>query len=311
MLLLNKMMNVLINRYIWEIIPNNLNEKQMKQIFNLYFLVVLTSLAVSCSSSSDSDGDGPAANSGSLTVDGTSLTITSKFAQRGDNTLAISALASDDSSLELTFDSFGNLRTAIYDDNMFNRYQSYRNFNSNYFTFSLLSVNASNKTVSVSYSGKVYLNEDDLTSSFKTISGSFNLTYVEQTPIISGLGLSCKIAGTDWYETSFWDNGFDNVDRKFISSDANMIAMKFASEDITPGVYNFTPVSQNAFQLAKFNTTTLEYDFYDCTGTFTVTSNTAYPLYSIVEGTFSFTATNSSNPAQQIAVTNGVFKTNI
>ncbi len=285
----------------------------MKQIFKLYFFVVLTSLTVSCSSSSDSDGDSaPAANSGSLTVDGTSLTITSKFAQRGDNSLAISALASDGSTLELTFNSFGNLQKAIYDDNTFNSYQSYRNFNSNYFTFNLVSIDPSNKTVNVSYSGKVYQNEDDLTSSFKTISGSFNLTYVEQTPSISGLGLSCKIAGANWYETSFWDNGFfGDVDRKFISSDANLIAMKFASEGITAGTYNFTPTSANAFQLAKFNTTTLEYDFYNCTGSFTVTSNSEINFITIVQGTFSFTAVNPSNPAQQITVTNGVFKTNI
>lgn len=283
----------------------------MKQIFKLYFFVVFSSLAVSCSSS-DSDSSGSADNSGTLTVNGTSVTITDKIAQRADNTLAISANADDGSSLQLTFDSFGNLDTANYYDSEGNDYNSYKHFNSNYFNFNLLSVNATNKTVKVSYSGKVYLNDEDLTSSYKTIGGSFNLTYILQTPIISGIGISCKIAGTDWHETTSWDNGFfGDVDRKFISSDANLIVMKFASEGITPGTYIFNPASANAFQLAKYNTTTLEYDYYECTGSFTVTSNTDYFSYSIVEGTFSFTAINPLNPSQEITVSNGVFKTNI
>ncbi len=284
----------------------------MKQIFKVYLFVVLTSLAVSCSSSSDSDGDSIPANSGSLSVNGTSVTLSNNLAQRSENTLAITADAEDGSSLQFTFNSFGNLDSANYYDAEGNSYYSYKHFNSNYFTFNLLSIDAANKTVKVSYSGKVYRENEDLNSSFKTISGSFNLTYIEQTPIVTGLGLSCNIAGNNWYETSFWDNGFfGDLDRKFISSDANMIAMKFASEGITPGTYNFTPTSANAIQLAKYNTTTLEYDFYNCTGTFTVTSNGAVSFATIVQGTFNFTATNPSNPSQQIVVSNGIFKTNI
>ncbi|GGD19706.1 hypothetical protein GCM10011343_07800 [Flavobacterium orientale] len=244
-------------------------------------------------------------------VNGSAVTITNAAAMRVENTLAIVASASNGSFMDLSFDKFGNLGEIRYFDAEFNSKQNFQHFKSNYFTFELISINESQKKVKVSFSGNLYENNNDLSSPSITVSGSFDLPYTIQTSNIPGLGLSCKIAGNDWYETEFWDNGFWSVDRKFISDDENMIIMKFTDEEIQTGNYNFSTSSGNLIQLAKYDVATNTYIEYDTVGSLTISSNTEFSkLIRIVEGTFSFTATNPTNPSDQIQVTNGVFKTN-
>jgi len=286
--------------------PNQIIKK-MKKIKLLSFLF-LTILITSCSSDSDSGDSTP---SSSFVVNGSNVSITSATAVRAENTLQIIAYASDGTSMDLTFDKFGNLGAIRYFDADFNSKQNFQHFKENYFTFNLISINESQKKVKVSFSGNLYEEEDDLNSASITVSGSFDLPYIEQTPLVSGLGLSCKIAGTDWYNVEFWDNGWWSVDRKFISDDEYMIIMKFTDEAIQPGNYNFTTSSENGLQLAKYDTETNTYIEYNAVGSLTISSNSEFsPLISIVEGTFSFTATNPYNPSDQIQVTNGSFKTN-
>lgn len=286
--------------------PNQIIKK-MKTIKLLSFLF-LSILITSCSSEDDSGDSTP---SSSFIVNGSNITLTSATALRVENTLQIVASASDGSSMDLTFDKFGNLGEVRYFDAEFNSNENFQHFKANYFTFNLISINETQKKVEVSFSGNLYEEEDDLNSASIVVSGSFNLPYTEQTPTISGLGLSCKIAGTDWYDVEFWDNGFWSVDRKFISDDEYMIIMKFTDEAIQPGSYNFTTSSENGIQLAKYDTETNTYIEYNAVGTLTISSNSEFsPLISVVDGTFSFTATNPSNPSDQIQVTNGTFKTN-
>jgi hypothetical protein len=275
----------------------------MKKIKLLSF-VFLTALLISCSS----DSSGESSVSSALTVNGNNVTLGAVVAQKSEESLLIYSTASDGSSIQIGFNKYGNLESVIYDDQNFNSFYNYQYFKSNYFDFDLISLNESNNSVKISYSGTLYSNENDLESDSISISGSFNVNYINQTPLIEGLGLSCKISGQNWYETDFWDNGFSNVDRKFINDDDKMIVMNFEDESIEPGTYTFNGSNANKISLAKFNTTTKEYDSYDTNGTVTITSNTIVSgVVRVIEGTFSFTATNGSST---IEVTNGAFKTN-
>lgn len=270
------------------------------KFISIFILAGLTSC------SSDSSGESSVSNA--LTVNGNTVTLGTVIAQKSEETLFIYASASDGSSIQIGFNKYGNLESVIYDDQNFNSFYNYQYFKSNYFDFDLISINESNNSVKISYSGNLYSNENDLESDSVSISGSFNVNYINQTPLIEGLGLSCKIGGQNWYETDFWDNGFSNVDRKFINDDDKMIIMNFEDESIEPGTYTFNGSNVNKLSLAKFNTTTKEYDSYDTSGTVTITSNTIVSgVVRVIEGTFSFTATNGSNT---IEVTNGTFKTN-
>ncbi|MBN8566698.1 MAG: hypothetical protein J0M25_08205 [Flavobacteriales bacterium] len=273
------------------------------KILKFILIFVLAGLT-SCSS----DSSGGSSVSNALTVNGTTVTLGTVIAQKSEESLFIYASASDGSSIQIGFNKYGNLESVIYDDQNFNSFYNYQYFKSNYFDFDLISINESNNSVKISYSGILYSNENDLESNSVSISGSFNVNYINQTPLIEGLGLSCKIGGQNWYETDFWDNGFSNVDRKFISDDDKMIIMNFEDESIEPGTYTFNGSNVNKLSLAKFNTTTKEYDSYNTSGTVTITSNTIVSgVVRVIEGTFSFTATNGSNT---IEVTNGTFKTN-
>lgn len=273
------------------------------KILKFILIFVLAGLT-SCSS----DSSGGSSVSNALTVNGTTVTLGTVIAQKSEESLFIYATASDGSSIQIGFNKYGNLESVIYDDQNFNSFYNYQYFKSNYFDFDLISINESNNSVKISYSGTLYSNENDLESNSVSISGSFNVNYINQTPLIEGLGLSCKIGGQNWYETDFWDNGFSNVDRKFISDDDKMIIMNFEDESIEPGTYTFNGSNVNKLSLAKFNTTTKEYDSYNTSGTVTITSNTIVSgVVRVIEGTFSFTATNGSNT---IEVTNGTFKTN-
>lgn len=273
--------------------------------FILFFAV--TAILGSCSSDSGSGGTTP----DSLEINGTVVTISSSSAQKSENSMAIIAEVSDGTSVEVTFNKFGNLERISFEDANFNTYRNFQYFKSNYFNFELVSLNESSKRVKVTFSGTLYADENNLSSSTKEISGSFDLPYIDQTPLIAGLGLKCKIAGNDWYETDTWDNGFGNVDRKFISDDEYMIIMKFEDEEIATGTYNFASNTINRFQLAKYNTSTHQYDEYNTAGTLAITTN-SMPFFNIrvIEGTFSFVATNPSNTSQEIQITNGTFKNN-
>ena len=219
--------------------------------------------------------------------------------------------AADGSTIQLEFNKFGNLGRVSYWDPAFNTYTNFQYYKAHYFNFNLISVNESTHKVKVSFSGTLYNDETDLNSDSVVVNGSFDLPYIEHTPTIAGLGLNCKIAGSDWIETDFWDNGWNNVDRKYLSDDDKMIIMRLEDEYIAPGTYNFTTASVNKIQLAKYSTTTNEYTEYNASGTLTITSNSEPIIgFRIIEGTYSFTATNPSNPSDQIQVTNGTFKTN-
>lgn len=278
------------------------------KFLKITFCFLLVSSIISCSSDG---GSSSAADSFNLVYNGTNINITEMVAQKSENSLVVYGTADNGMGVQIEFNKFGNLgRISVFNltDETFVDKDNYEYFKSNYFNFDLTSINESSERVKGNFSGTVYEDETDMTTSTAEISGNFDLKYIVQTPVISGIETYCKIGGSDWYGTDLWDNGWWSIDRKVISDDNKILAFEFEDEMIETGTYNFTPSSVNKVYLGVFNTTTKTYDYYNCSGTLNITGNTDTTIGSLIEGTFSFTATNPSNTSQQIQVTNGKFK---
>lgn len=287
----------------------------MKKIKLLSF-VFLIALLTSCSSD-DGNGD----NSGPFTqffehsFEGQEINITQWQAVKSENNLEVLGTSPDGSSISVSFNKFGNVNdisttSAISSSDpwMF----SYYNYSSNYIDFELVSIDEVNKRVEVNYSGKVYEDAYNITSSFSNIEGSFHVNYVEATPQLSGLQFTAKLQGQDWHSvksvTSRIGSGLNDYSLQHASDDEYVLSLKFNHETTNEGVYNFSSSAEsNKVVLLKYNTTSHEYIEYECAGTLDLTEKTSLGFFYLVEGTFSFTATNPDDNTQ-IQVTNGVFK---
>lgn len=289
----------------------------MKKL-QLFAFVCIAALAISCSSD---DGGGSTGGtfepSFEYTFDGSPLDITVSQGSKSGNSMLVVAGDSEGNSIQFQFDKFGNLGSVSATPSDFEMpdYNSHKNYSGHYFTFNLLEINESNKTVKASFSGKLYEDEEDLNSDFKEVSGSFWVKYTEVTPQVAGLEVSAKINGNDWYSTnSFTSNGTGGGDTFIIhelSDDEYKIMLGFDDSDMTPGVRNFTPSTQTIYAtVAKYNLQTKVYETYNATGTIEITDVEASGFISIVSGTYSFTTVNPDNSSQTITVTNGKFKTN-
>lgn len=280
---------------------------------NIFATFLLTFLLFSCSNSENSNSSGQSQNVVTFTSNSVAKTVTNFQAQKSENTLVITAITSDGYGLEINFNKFGDLnKVSAYNLMGTESHTSYINFTSNYFTFNLTSIDESNKIVKGNFSGRLYEDEYDLTSPFVTVSGNFDVVYTEVTPAVPNLECYAKIAGQDWYSTKgYQNNGFSANDfiMQNLSDDDVLISMGFNSTNNGPGVYNFTPSSTTNFvRFSKFNTTTLEYDLYNCTGSMTVVSKTPALVGYIIDVNYSLTAVNPANPSQSIQITNGHYK---
>ncbi len=286
----------------------------MKSLQSFVLLFVFAALFTSCSSDS---GSGGGENSFTYVYDGNNVNLTDIQAQKSENSLVVSGVAADGQAIEFTFNKFGNLGTvssfSVSSFDFIDTY-SYMNYCGHYFTFNLISIDEANKRVHVTFSGDLYEDGYDLDTNSVPVSGEFDLTYTDVTPAVPGLEVYCKIAGADWYATnSSMHNGnsFDDFILDYSSDDENSIYLGFDSSNNGPGTYNFTAASTTNFaKLVKFNPSTQDFTEYNCAGTVTVTSKTSAGFVGYyLEGTYSFTATNPSNSAQVVQVTNGRFKT--
>lgn len=283
----------------------------MKKITQIIAFLSISLFVASCSSDGDGDGGssgGP--NNSNFKLNGTTIALTDVGAQKSENTLFIYATTEDETDIELLFNKFGNLEriTVATMEPNYTDYYNYKHFNSNYFDFNLISINENTKRVKVSFSGKLYEESDDLNSESITVSGSFEVNYVDVEPLDAGFGTFCKIGGNNWYSTDGWDEGWFNVNKKVISDNEDMLTFRFEEASIPVGNYVFTPTSANRVTLSKFDTTTKTYVDYDCTGSFNIQSNLSGLNFRTIEGTFSFTAVHPTNSSQTIQVTNGTFK---
>lgn len=275
---------------------------------SLFLMIGLVSCSSDSSSSSSSSSN--ANNTGQYSVNGTAATISTTTAQISENFIAITATTSGSDQLQLQFNKFGDLTAVYLDQADGSSYTNYNYYTSNFFNFNLESYDESTRRVKVNFSGKLYFNNRDLTSEYKVVSGSFDAICIQRTPLVAGLDVQCKINGNQWYKTSGDYSESDIALTNWYSDDAFKVSTTINGS--TPvGTYTFSPTSTQKFVLSKFDVDDLYYKQYNATGSFTVTGNQIYNEFlgqRIITGTFSFTAVNPENAADQVTVTNGTFK---
>jgi len=286
----------------------------MKKI-QLFAFVCLVSLAISCSSDDGGSTGGSFEPSFEYTFDGTPITTSAAQGQKSGNSMVVIAGDTQGNSIQFQFDKFGNLGSVSATPSDFEMpdYDSHQNFSGHYFTFNLIEVNESNKTVKASFSGKLYEDETNLNSDFKEVSGTFWVKYIEVTPTVAGLEVSAKINGNDWYATSSYTTngtqGWDTFIHHELSDDEYKIMLGFDDTNMSAGVHPFTPATQTIYAtVAKYNLQTKEYETFNSTGTLEITGTETFGIITIVSGTYSFTAVNPSDSSETITVTNGKFK---
>lgn len=287
----------------------------MKKL-QLFAFLFIASLAISCSSDDGGDSTGgPFEPTFEYTFDGNPLNISVSSGQKSGNSMVVVAGDSQGNSIQFQFDKFGNLGSVSATPSDFEMpdYDSHKNYSGHYFTFDLIEINEAEKTVKASFSGKLYEDNEDLNSDFKEVSGTFWVKYVEMTPAVAGLEVSAKINGNDWYATnSFTTNGtgsFETFIHHELSDDEYKIMLGFDDSNMTAGVRNFTPATETIYAtIAKYNLQTKFYETFNATGTMTITGTESFGIFTIVSGTYSFSAVNPSNSSETIQVTDGKFK---
>jgi hypothetical protein len=281
----------------------------------LFAFIALSALVASCSSD-DNNGSSTnvdATDSFTYIKDGVTQTITTITAVRHEDAFELSGDTADGQNMYLDFDKYGNLQTAGSIGADFDWKNSFANFSSNYFDFAIVGIDETNKIVKVTYSGKVYEDDYDITSDFSTVSGVINVHYTVVTPVEPGLGTFAKINGTDWHGVKISESNsgdtLDNVVTQVDSGDAYSLNIYVNQEGTIPGTYAFTgATTTNKITLSKFNTATLEEDEYQGVGTLVFTEKTTDEFgITLIAGTFSFTA-HDPVTGSDIHITNGTFK---
>ena len=288
----------------------------MKKITLLFAFIAVSFLTFSCSSDSSSDGPSQTGSTFTLNYNGTNIPINQITATKSENKLYVYGVAVDGQAFGIFFNKFGDLGWAdSYSVESFDfiDQKSHYNFGSNFFNFQMVSLDEVNKRVKVNYSGRVYTDENDILSEYSEVSGTFDVVYIDVVPQIPGMGVSAKIAGSDWYETQIGymnQFGSDYAENHHINDSAYKLVIVLNPSAISEGSFTFNSASDvNRVQLAKFNPDTMEYTFYNTVGNFNMTDISDVGNFDVHTGSFSFTATNPTNSADVIQVTDGYFKT--
>ncbi|KGO85963.1 hypothetical protein Q765_12920 [Flavobacterium rivuli WB 3.3-2 = DSM 21788] len=291
--------------------------KHLKKVFIFLF----AALMASCSSEDAdavNDGTTPITGADNFTykIDGRTVAINNTIAQRSGSTIAVAGYAADGTAIAVEFNEFGNLKDiTAYSISNFDvpTRSEYHYFKSNYINFELVAIDATAKKVKVTFSGKVYDEEYDLTSDYSTVEGSFQVTYRDVVPEVAGLGVFAKINNENWYTTDITQSGgfFPGSDITLNESNDSKYTIGIITnhDNSTVGTHSFGPaVSSNKVILSEYNTTTHEdVEYTSTTGTIKITAKTTNILYTIIEGTFSLTARHPTN-GTTVTVTDGTFK---
>ncbi len=272
------------------------------KIFKFLSALLLTATLFSCSSEGDSSDS--TANYFDLTYNGAAKTVNlaSVQAVKSEDYIEVLGITSEGAYVSFNFNTHGNLYGASIDGGTHEATFAYYS-NSN-FTFELVDLNTTNKTVRVMFSGKVFENEYDHTSAYSTMSGSFKISYMDYTPTVTGLGTYAKLNGTNWYGISKSSSGDGTVSVLDVQNGGEyIIGIVYPYLNPDPGTFNFANNSAlNRISFTKYDPVTHELIEYNVSGTITYTTAST-----IVQGTFSLTATHPTN-GSTVTITNGTFK---
>jgi len=275
------------------------------KIFKFFVAFLVVATLASCSSDSDSSDSQSSANFFNLNYNGAAKTVnlTDVMAIRQEDFIEVSADATDGTHIAFSFNTHGNMysATAIGDNGWENSFAHYSDHD---FSFELVNVNATDKTVQVNFAGKVYEDNYDHTSPTKTVIGSFKISYIDYTPTVSGLGTHAMLNGTDWYGLSDGSTGDGSTSTVTVQNGGvYTIGIVYPYNNPATGTFNFANNSAlNRIAFSKYDPAAHEFIEYNVSGTITYTGAS-----NIVQGTFSLTATHPTN-GSVITITNGTFK---
>lgn len=284
--------------------------------FKFVLLITLSIVLGSCSSDDDSS---PSSNSEyfNYKIAGETISVTQWEANRSENTIEVLGRGSNGKAIYFIFNAQGNIGrvdTYSYTDFSVPNRNAQAYYTNESFNFNLVSIDAANKTVKVTFSGKVYEDEYDLTSDFVQVEGDFLVKYKDLTPQVSGLGVYAKIAGNDWFSSNgdhsggFFSN--ENITLDSYNGGVYRIGITINHGTTNTGTYNFTPSStKNMVVLSKYNTALNYFEEFNCTGSLVITSKQVGAQITIISGTYSFTAVDPDTNSP-ITVSNGTFKEN-
>ena len=286
------------------------------KFIRVFAVLLVISIFSSCSSDESSGSSNPK-ESFTYKLNNLNVPIVSWTAVRTENFIEVLGIASDGSSIYASFDKFGHFErigsTSPVSSSIPWR-DSFYEFSSNYFNFELVSLDETNKTVKVNFSGKLYEDMFDLSSSSSSVEGNFYVKYVDQpAPEVTGLGTSLKINGTNWrsIKESQTDGFFSGSDITLTaqSDDAYAFGLTINHNNTQKGTYNFTPsTTVNKVVLSKYDPLTNSYVDFAGTGTLVITDKIVGSQYTIIKGTYVF---NAKDPKTNISttITEGAFKT--
>jgi len=272
------------------------------KIFKFLAALMVSATIISCSSDSSSDSSS-SENFFNVTYNGVSKTVVSTDAIKQENVIEVLAETEDGLAIGFNFNIHGDM----YNANVINGFtweNSFAYYSNHDFTFELVELNTSNHTIRVNFSGKVYENQYDHTSETSTVSGSFRVSYEDYTPTNTGMGTYAKINGSDWYALSNGSTGDGTTSMVTVQNGSEyIIGMVYPYNNPNTGTFSFANNSAlNRIYFAKYDPVTHERIEYNVSGTITYTGAS-----SIIQGTFSLTATHPTN-GSTITITNGTFK---
>ena len=220
--------------------------------------------------------------------------------------------------VNINFDLYGNFgNVSVQKESTV--YKSFLYDSSANFNFVLDEYDSVNNAVKGHYSGKLYLDPEDLNSSFVTIEGSFFLLVGnnEGGSGITKMGL--KMNGADWRSTVLlnpqeytYEGTVNYAANQFLSDDKYKIVI--GHEDATAsaiGTHVFDNTNTDFFvKLGKYNAITNQFDYYiSSQGILTINTAGHLPPSGIgyfYTANFSFTSTNPLAPFDVINITDGV-----
>jgi len=262
-------------------------------------------------------GDNVSADAFTYTLDNETMAVTTITAKKSEDLFAVSGRSSDGRIIEVHFNKYGNLKevnTYSVTDTLAPVKTNYHYYKANFFDFELVSLDEETKKVRVTFSGKVYEDEYDLTSEFSVVDGSFTVTYTDVNPTVAGINVSAKINGNRWYATETADQAGGTVAGEnitlYASNDSAYSLTTILNHDTTEvGTYDFTTSSAtNKVVLSIYETATNQnITFPTSSGTLKITEKTVGTEYTTISGTFSLTVFNPYTQAN-MPVTDGKFK---
>lgn len=275
-----------------------------------FFAVLFTAVSLfSCSSDSSSDdATDNSADYFNLTYNGQAKTVNSWQAIKQEDFIEVSGDTPDGLGISLKFNTHGNLYEAFTHPNTISSTipvsGSFAYFSNSTFTFELVELNTTNKTIKVNFSGKLYEDEYDYTSATNTVSGSFKISYIDHTPTVSGIGTYAKVNGQDWYGIQKYASGDGNTMTLYEQNGGEyIIGIVYPDSSPQTGTFNFSNNSATKrISFSKYDPVAHQEIEYNVSGTITYTVAST-----IVQGTFSLTATHPTN-GSTITITNGTFK---